>query len=401
MRGIRRPLMGRGVATILFLAAIGIATRAGALTLTRGPYLGRTDDESVIVLWRTDVPADGEVNYAPEGQPRITIRQEMAVVDHRIRLTGLQSGAVYTYTIWSSGIVLASGTLTAPPQADERFVFGVIGDTDCRNANRGAQLDCAIPTAISRSLASVHPDFVLHTGDVVYPSGSAADYDAKFFHPFETLLRCAPIFPTLGNHDVATAKGQPLLTNFALPTNDEGNSRYYAVRHGSALLICLDVETSPYGFGSKQYRWLQAQLGNPRATWIFLWFHEPAYSSAQTNNIVRLVLSPLFEYYKVDVVFSGHEHLYERTVPIREFVASGPGVVYMTIGGGGATPTSFQREDYSAFAAGDFSYVTVAIDGARATLEAHDPNGKTFDSVVLLKEVSSRAGRRRSAGSGR
>jgi len=117
-----------------------------------------------------------------------------------------------------------------------------------------------------------------------------------------------------------------------------------------------------------------------------VWLHEPPYSSGTSNNILRLVLSPLFEHYGVDLVFSGHEHFYERTLPIHDFVPAGRGVVYLTVGGGGAGFTVFQKEDYCDFVEARLSYVTARIDGTRLTVEAHDPDGTVFDSVVLQKD---------------
>ena len=120
--------------------------------------------------------------------------------------------------------------------------------------------------------------------------------------------------------------------------------------------------------------------------WKFVYFHEPPYSSASPNNVVRLILSPVFERFGVDVVFSGHEHLYERTYPIHDFGFPGPGVVYITEGGGGGDlDTPDQKQSYSAFVASRHGYLVGEISGGRLTLTAHDTDGSVFDSVALEK----------------
>lgn len=360
--------------SIVFLVIVANVRSAEALTLLRGPYIGRPNDEHVTVIWQTDNAADGSVEYFTENRPAVQVSDGTVASEHRIRLTDLQHGQQYRYVIRSAGNVLAEGTFVAPRSREQvRFMFGVIGDTE------------NVPAVLPASLAAARPDFVLHTGDVVYPAGAMKDYDSQFFRPFAPVIRNAPMLPTLGNHDVMSGNGEPLLSNFVLPKNDAGTSRYYALRQGNALFICLDLQTTPYGYGSKQYRWLEAQLQSPGATWIFVWFHDAVYSSATPNNVARLILAPLFEYYGVDVVFSGHQHLYERTNQIRDFTALGKGVVYMTVGGGGSGLTSYLREDYSAYVEAAFSYVTVSIEDERSTFTAHRPDGTVFDTMVLVK----------------
>ena len=90
----------------------------------------------------------------------------------------------------------------------------------------------------------------------------------------------------------------------------------------------------------------------------------------------------------MDLVFNGHAHLYERTVPLRMYAGSGPGVVYVTEGGGGAGLSDVQRIPESAFVEARFSYVLVDVDGGRLDLSAHGLDGSTFDSLTLLKDVS-------------
>jgi 3',5'-cyclic AMP phosphodiesterase CpdA len=233
-------------------------------------------------------------------------------------------------------------------------------------------------------------DLVIHTGDVVYPDGSDGMYDQEFFRPFASWLIRGPVLPTLGNHDVHTDGGAPLLANFVLPRNPiTGESRFYSFVQGDALFVCLDVESSSFGYGSPQYRWLVETLESSTSLWKFVYFHEPPYSSGNSNVVVRLLLCPVFERFGVDVVFNGHEHLYERTRPIHDFGFPGPGVVYVTEGGGGANLDAFRPQGFSAFAASRHGYVLVEITGGRLVLSARDTDDSVFDSMVLEKALPS------------
>jgi hypothetical protein len=353
-----------------------------ALTLTRGPYLGRPDDSAVAISWMTDAPADSRVEYSPaEGGAWAAVDDAAPVTRHVVRLDGLTPGSLYRYRVFSGGVALGEEATFLVPRGpgQTRFSFGVIGDTD----------GDVVPASLADRLLERGADFAIHTGDVVYPAGAESDYDPRFFGPFAPWLRHRPILPTLGNHDVATDRGAPYLQNFVLPANDAtGDSRFHAFRHGNALFVCLDVESSAFGVGSPQYGWLVRTLRDTDAAWKFVYLHEPPYSSRRPNRIVRLILSPLFERYGVDVVFSGHEHVYERTFPIRDFVPDGPGVVYVVEGGGGAPLHPFQRQSYSAFATSRYGFVLGEIDGDTLVLTASEPSGVPFDSVVLQRPAA-------------
>ncbi|MGH9369126.1 MAG: metallophosphoesterase [Thermoanaerobaculia bacterium] len=362
-------------------AALLIASGLSALTLTRGPYIGRPDDSTVAVVWTTDSPGDSRVEYALAGDPWLAVHDPASVTRHVVGLPGLAPGALYRYRVFSDGVALGEeATLRAPRgPAESRFAFGVIGDTD------GGE----IPRALAERLLERGADFAIHTGDVVYPAGAESDYNPKFFQPFARWLRHRPILPTLGNHDVRTERGAPYLRNFVLPANDAtGSSRFYAFRHANALFVCLDVESSAFGSGSPQYGWLVRTLRDSDAAWKFVYFHEPPYSSRRPNRVIRLILSPLFERYGVDVVFCGHEHLYERTFPIAEFVPGVRGVVYITQGGGGAPLHPFHRESYSAYVSSRFGFVLGEIDGDTLVLTASEPSGAAFDVAVLQKPLA-------------
>ena len=93
---------------------------------------------------------------------------------------------------------------------------------------------------------------------------------------------------------------------------------------------------------------------------------------------VREYLVPLMETYGVDVVFNGHTHGYER--------GELNGVYYIIAGGGGGGLDYF-CQDWPHVAVSQYihHYVTVDIDGASLTLEAHRTDGSIFDTFSVLK----------------
>ncbi|MFQ6032282.1 MAG: dockerin type I domain-containing protein, partial [Candidatus Zixiibacteriota bacterium] len=120
---------------------------------------------------------------------------------------------------------------------------------------------------------------------------------------------------------------------------------YYSFDYGNSHFIGLDTEI-PYGPSSAQYQWLKADLqGAYNNTFIFVFMHKHPYCAGGHNSTIGLrdTLSPLFETYRVDMVFSGHSHFYQRNGPIN-------GVTYIITAGGGAplyTPAESSWTQYS------------------------------------------------------
>jgi hypothetical protein len=82
--------------------------------------------------------------------------------------------------------------------------------------------------------------------------------------------------------------------------------------------------------------------------------------------------------HQVDLVFSGHDHDYERTVPIG-------GVIYVVSGGGGKDLYEAGRSEWTAFSRSVRHAVLVRIDGRSLSLEAIEPDGAVFDHLNLKR----------------
>src|SRR5262249_45092612 len=246
---------------------------------------------------------------------------------------------------------------TDDPQAP--FTFLVVGDT-----GSGSPMQYAVKDAMLATPA----DFIIHVGDFVYDFG----IDTEFFVPYRELLPRFPLWPCVGNHDVATGGGKPWSGLFLTPANTPVSSpNYYSFDGGNAHAAVIDTNqsTSP---GSPQYVFLDRDLAASTALWKFVVLHHTIYSSGVTHGsylLGRANLVPLFDARGVDIVFMGHEHNYERTFPLRgnKVVAPGAGTVYITTGGGGHDVKPLgPLSTFTAYAESAFGFNTVAID--RGTL---------------------------------
>lgn len=384
----------RIVLPLIFL----LAGFAESVTLTRQPYLQNTYPHKVTIAWKTDSTSGSTIEFGLTRRYGSVVQSKLDKEALYIaNLTDLVPGSKYYYKVSSGNTILMSGDTffqTNKSQSSPYFTFVVFGDSG--TAGR-AQMD------VAKLIEKISPDLLLHTGDVIYPAGAAEDYNPKFFHPYQNTLKRVPIYPCLGNHDLKTKNGQAYLDAFILPGEESGSGteRYYSFDYANAHFVCLDVETSLFPQGddykeSAQYRWLVLDLEATDKTWKFVFFHRPVYSSIIPDNRSKesdfqKKLSPLFEKYQVDIVFSGHNHNYERTKPIKAGRVSEEGITYVITGGGGASldvPENFENNPLSSKLEFAYHITKVIIDRNSLFIEAIKPNGEVFDSYSIGKKTA-------------
>jgi predicted phosphodiesterase len=215
-------------------------------------------------------------------------------------------------------------------------------------------------------------EFVIMLGDNLYGGNRPRDYLNKFEVPYKTLLDAGvQFYAALGNHDSPTQRVYK-------PFNMNGQ-QYYTFTKGHVQFFALD---STY-MSPQQLAWLEAALRESDEDWKIAYFHHPLYSSsAQHGSAVELrrVLEPLFVKYGVQVVFAGHEHVYERVKPQK-------GVSYFVHGAAGQLRKGNLRKS-TLTAVGydlDLSFMLVEVAGDTLAYQAISRLGKTVDSGVIQR----------------
>jgi predicted phosphodiesterase len=364
------------------------------------------------------------------------------------------------YRVMLRGTVVREATFRTRATADKPIRFALVGDMV---NGKTAQ------NAIARRIASERPDFMLALGDIVYPSGRVNQYMHFFWKTYNEpgeggeapFMATVPIYPVLGNHDVAAK--HPLIPDalgayyfFAPPKNGPGDGPWntplgadktaaakfraanadsyphlsaYSFDYGPAHVTVLDSNQSSNVDAPKLRAWVEADLKGSKAPWKFVCFHNPSFSSSgqhYNEQAVRL-WHPLFEAAGVDMVFTGHVHNYQRTVPLK-FAPASPkrdkkgrvdgtftldrafdgesntrprGIIHVVAGGGGATlygpgldktAPLLKKEhgdnyaDYTARMVADrHSYVAIDLTSEKLTLRATDVDGKPIETITVTK----------------
>lgn len=335
------------------------------------PYLqiGRTPGPGKLqVLWHaSDSEARWSVSYrAAAGDawrdaeaPEVRVVAVAGIEPHRVlraSLTGLEPGGTFVYRVLKDGAVVFSAEGRAPKSAAQTYRFVAFGD-------------CGAGTAEQKPLAQraflARPDLVVIPGDIVYEHGLISEYREKFWPVYNAdepsatgapLLRSIPFVAAPGNHDTDTRDldrypdGLAYYLFWDQPLNgplgkegsafvpllkaSEPNRRAFTAAAGAAYPRLTNfsfdygnahwtmIDSNPYvDWTDKELKdWVARDLAAAAgATWRFVAFHHPGFNSSREHyeqQQMRL-LAPVFEAGKVDLVFNGHVHNYQRSYPLR------------------------------------------------------------------------------------
>lgn len=394
------PTPGPTVAVMVPLTASGQPPADEPEGVIAGPYLGNVTRTSAHVSWVTRGGGDAVVWFWQQGQAareaRSVTRSTPAGIWHEALLTDLKPGEVCTYTLAADGRP-EHAFVTAPD--DERpFTFLVMGDS--RPGDRTGAEPSEMARQVARQVATREFVFALHTGDIVAEGGRCEgelngweQYRRAYLALYGATLARAPFYQSPGNHELmwGTCGMEIYKGVLALPdsTPGQGQESYYSFDWGNLHVISLNTN-EPAGPGSAQLAWLEQDLASNQRQWTVVQFHEPVYSSGdhEPNLAAREAWVPLFEQYGVDLVFSGHNHIYERTCPIKAgactTLADG-GVVYVVTAGAGPALHDASGGWFSTVHLSIHHFVTVRIDGNTLELSAWNWQGQLFDSYTMTK----------------
>jgi hypothetical protein len=275
---------------------------------------------------------------------------------------------------------LADNTLTLP-NLEHSVKFAVIGDS-----GRGNDAQREVADRMVRYHTSFAFPFTLMVGDNLYEGpATSEDYRLKFEEPYKPLLdEGVRFFAALGNHD------DPREIHYE-HFNMRGR-RYYRFSPPGNLLARITTPVAFFALDStyldrEQLEWLDSELAASGAEWKIVFLHHPLYTSGRYRAsafLTRSTLEAIFIRHGVDVVFSGHEHLYQRSTlqsGIQYFVSGGAG----SLRRGDGRPAAYIARTYS----DNYHFMLVEIEGEVLHFQAISRSGTTIDAGRLRRTDAS------------
>ncbi len=315
----------------------------------------------------------GQSRVAPGLLPSVKKQQPFHPCEFPAVAAGKRSNRTLTMskTFCTLILVLVAGwqTTAGPslsvPNRPDTFKFAVLGDNGTGDKGQYELAD---------QMSAIHELFdyglVIMLGDNFYGSQTPPELIRKFDRPYKPLLDLGvKFYAAIGNHD------EPFTIDY--PPLNMGGQRYYTYTREQVRFFVLDTNV----MDAEQLRWLEAMLKQAQEPWKIAYFHHPLYGNAGRHGAavdMRVLLEPLLLRYGVSVVFSGHDHIYERLKPQNN--------IHYFIAGSGGKLRKGDLQPSASTAAGfdqDQAFVIVEVAASELYFQTISRTGATVDSGAI------------------
>ena len=340
-----------------------------------GPYVQNVRSDGITISWEDEVISEGMVHYGKTKELGHTLSDARNSNLHELMLTGLDPETVYFYQVESAGKKSEVFHFRTAVNENSPFSFAVYGDNKNGPFNH---------EKLARLISENEPDFVLHNGDLVERGGVHKQWVKLFFTPAREMISHIPLFTIIGNHE---DNDENYYNYFSPPTD---NKAWYSFDYGNAHFVILQSDEEFMMEDSTQVKWLKKDLAaNQHQTWRFVLLHKPPFSSGgqhyvKTRIKMKELIVPIFNEYRVDMVLSGDDHNYERTVPIGSKNAAMP-ITYVVCGNGGTPMRYVIPSSWTRVAKRVFGFTKIALDGTSMHYRHLTLEGEVLDEFTLDK----------------
>lgn len=376
----------------------------------------------ISLTWRTSKAiSEGYAEYTKnitsvKSDDKVQVKQAKIVPvsfenhqDHyfQVRLDGLEPSSSYMVRVGNDQYRSEWFSVLTAPSSFEPFSFLYFGDVQNDIKEYAPR--------IFRHASANYPDarFILHSGDLVLSSGND-DTWGEWFYAGNWLLQQIPSMVAAGNSDHFRWQNEPVDKrllfsqwhgSFLMPANGPKGfeNLVYHFDYPGIRIISLysnfesttDNDREIYirpetmlteNMFHKQILWLEEILESNTQPWLAVLMHHPVFTARQErdNELMQEYFLPLFEKYKVDIVFQGHDHVYARGIN-PEMNNSTP-VYVISIAGGKMRKVDKSHQWIYQSIENTQLYQTIHITENMLEFKAIDLEGSTRDKFQIILE---------------
>ena len=304
-----------------------------------------------------------------------------------VRLTGLTQGREYRYKIGGF-----EGSFRMPQESKvTKFLY--LGDVQFQESME----EYREWGEMVKEVYQAHPDldFAVIGGDLVNSPGELAQWEA-FLDACDVFAKL-PLVTVAGNHE-GVHSNYTYQKLFALPDDaeeDQSGEEFYSLDFGDVRFLMLDssflTEERKASMGDGKWqaeeerveRWIRRESVDCQKPWLAAVIHHPVYGMHDEDTVspqIRRLWAPLLETGGVRIVFSGHQHLYQRTRPIH-------GVVYLMGNSGQRESRFFHGNNLPEYTQQIYdrgaNYQIVEAGARRLKMTSYNKKGLVIDETVL------------------
>ncbi len=367
---------GRRNAPQLLADVIGRSDRG----ILRGPALAETTQTTARIVVDTDPDVGATLEWGT-GDATSTTQTSPAGRRHVFTLANLEPDRRFSYRVRAGSSQSAKYSFHTLPKAGAEIRIGVYGDV------RGGH---AMHKRLIERMLDEGLDLVTVSGDMVLHGADEGDWQ-KFFAITQELRAQVPYYPAVGNHDLGLSnpdgsdRAERLLGLPPPPANRPAEAYWYSRDVADVHLVFLDSNSYDR---REQETWLEDDLAAARKRGvraIIATTHDGPFARGYHggNSLARTRYVPIMARHKVDLLISGHDHIYQR--------GEHAGLKYLVSGGGGAPLYAIRcgvpgrpkcaQEDGMAKVAREYHYAVVTI-GRDLELCSRRPDGSLLEKCL-------------------
>ncbi len=349
---------------LLLLSSIQIKGNLSQNEIIFGPYPQNTSFNSTFILWQTVTKSqNNSVHFGLNSDCNNIVYENNNTQFHKIKIENLKPSKKYYYKIFSDEVESNIYSFHTSYQQNESIEFIIYGDT------RGVWDQWKNAKIIAEAIEDEECNFAVHTGDFV--NDGRVDSQWIDFFSISNFTHNCTLYPVLGNHEYY---GEYYFDYFVIPNDNY----WYSFDNGPIHFIGLDSNKLNF-FNPNQTIWLIKDLKTNNQPYTIVYFHHPPYSSGNhgSSYLIRLIWTPIFQYFNVDIVFNGHDHCYERGLVKK--------TNYIITGGGGAPPYKVGEKWWTIKSEQTHHYCKITANQNNLIFEAKKSDGTIFDSFNITK----------------
>ena len=338
---------------------------------------------NLAIVFNTEKATSNTVKWGPDNAS-FTLNEEKPAKQHVFALNNLQPDTRYWYQVNNGQKIY----FNSPPAAGKPLHFAVGSDAHFGAEDSRTDLTSKMLHQIVDPAKGYNMFFYL--GDLVEHGFT----DSQWQEALKTMSVTTSEIPAkyiVGNHDTLLG-GLGRYEGYCEPSGmvlQSGTRLWQRIDVGNVHFLMIDLEWSAESFTAEQGAWLENQLASiPKDDWKIVVGHGFYYASGSITDGWKWYdnpetinkLSPLFEKYGVDMVFSGHAHQLE--------LLQKSGVNYVICGGFGGKPDDprqYISPESVWYASNDYAFMDVTVNATNANLIFRDPDGKVIYSQVIQK----------------
>lgn len=363
---------------ILFILIIGVQYSCLARKITKGPYLADPKKTSMIIRWESDFSTEWKVDFSSDTslsrtQKAILLGEKEGFYLYEAQIKDLKPDTKYFYQVLCKDKKSTLHHFTTNPREYTPFSFVAMGDSRSNHH---------IFKAIIDEVKNKSPGLIISMGDLVENGGKFKQWRTHYFNVASNIIDHIPLISTLGDHEGDGDNGK--LFRYFLYPYMEIDKLWFSFDFGKAHFVSLDYR---HPDNENMIKWFKDDLAKTDAKWIFVYTHRPSYNfGGHRSSWGKEKWSELFRKFKVDIVFSGHSHQYERFFPMRprSKIDSWP-VTYITTGGAGADLYEVIEHPYLAQSKSIHHFIFIKIANDTLHFTAYDTVGAILDKFTIIK----------------